>query len=122
MGLRFQHELAKEKHDQELQELKAAISASKDPSSAGTSANGAATPQGKPAPAVAPFKLEGADVAKNLKPYVPDLTDFIPEPDVERHLSSLRQENELLTIPRWPWPVTSRKDQPLSQLSAPNAP
>lgn len=90
----MQDELAKERHDQELRELQAAISASKQPNGTGTSVGD--PDQSDTAMPAAPFKLEGMGRSRDLKPYVADATSFLPEADASRQLSSLKQENDIL--------------------------
>lgn len=46
--------------------------------------------------ATAPVKLEGAGRSKGLTPYVPDLSEFAPEPERNRQRERLEAENELL--------------------------
>ena len=98
-------ELAKQRHDREVQELQDAIkergaedavAASK--AKPGPTGRRAATPEpdSAAAPSTMHAELAGAGRSKSLKPYVYNHTEFVSTADSNRHSSTLQAENEML--------------------------
>ncbi len=107
----LKEELAKQKHEREVQELQDAIkereaedakvvAASKaKPGPTGRRSgapDGSGAGAGAPPPAATQTKLTGAGRSKNLKPYVYDHTDFLGAADANRNASALKKENDML--------------------------
>jgi len=93
----LKEELSKAEHERDVEELERAVAASKQPASDASKA-GAASEESETSRlhAEAPVKLNGAGCSKGLKPYLADLTEFVPEGEASRKARTLREENDLL--------------------------
>ena len=99
----MQEELAKERHEKELKELKDAIATTSEPEAPGRPKRAASSKRAAAEVADVPnpfklveSKLTGAGKSKDLKPYVYNHVDFVSTGDANRHLDALRKENEML--------------------------
>lgn len=82
----MEEHVAKNRHAQEVRELEEAVSISRRPVSMGKQ------PAAKQSAAEAP----SARRAREPKPYVADLTEFVGQAEADRSIQTLRQENDLL--------------------------